>query len=550
MDLKKLNQLLEDVSFRDTQINLLFDLLIRQDKFVYPLLHLFGLSGTGKSYVMRKFMNKFHTPSQVEHSTSNQSGKYFIYLNCKEMCHASVASFYSEIILQLQGFLAKKMHEFTTANLEDNEDLNGDLMDMDDENIFKVKTTNDLSNHFRIIKSLISKLSSKTNGNCYIYLVIDNAESLKHFKDSNNLFLMLCKLNEHLNVDKLDDFSYPGEISNVCVIFLTEMDWHSLISDCDLMSRTEAPRPFVIYFNDYSKDQMKAILQKGAKLLVAIQNYSNADLVNSATEKEHLESVQFYSKTILDVFHPICKDLNEIQYLIQIYYDQVLDTISQTANRYREKSSYEKMLIVWNSMKPFLKQALTQIYLRNSLSNSKQENDDLLTKEFESISLKESTQKDLKSSESSNQLPKQMKFLLISSYIATHNPTKYDKKLFEYNNQTKSRRTKFTAQKFQQTEENQRAAALKSQSFDINRLLAIFFAIATEYNLNPDMNLSLILTNIKSLKSLQYLQQTSGSYSNIEEPKFKCLVDFETINQIATSVDFNLKQYLAEYLSI
>ena len=64
------------------------------------------------------------------------------------------------------------------------------------------------------------------------------------------------------------------------------------------------------------------------------------------------------------------------------------------------------------------------------------------------------------------------------------------------------------------------------------------------------MNLNLILSNLKSLKSLQYLQQMNGSYSNIDEPKFKCLLDFETINQISISVDFNLKQYLAEYLTI
>lgn len=248
-------------------------------------------------------------------------------------------------------------------------------------------------------------------------------------------------------------------------------------------------------------------------------------------------------------FHPICKDLNEIQYLIQIYYDQVLNTISKsqstTAGR-KEQSSYDKMLSVWNSMKPFLRTALTQIYLRNSITQSS--NDEQLSKEFENISLKETKTSKL-DSESCNQLPKLMKLLLISSYIATHNPTKYDKKLFEYGN-TKSRKTKFTAQKFQQTEENQRAAALKSQSFDLNRLLAIFLAISNESHLCLDMNLNLILTSLKSLKSLQYLQQTNGSYCNIEEPKFKCLLDFDTIYQISNSVDFNLKQYLAEYLTI
>ena len=143
-------------------------------------------------------------------------------------------------------------------------------------------------------------------------------------------------------------------------------------------------------------------------------------------------------------------------------------------------------------------------------------------------------------------------FILLtnSSYIATHNPIKYDKKLFEYNTLVRHRKTKFTAQKFQQTEENQRAAALKTQSFEMNRLMAIYFAITNELNLNQNMNLNMLFNNVKSLKSLHYLQQTSSAFTSVDEPKFKCLLDFETISQIAGSVQFNVKQYLAEYISI
>ncbi len=224
--------------------------------------------------------------------------------------------------------------------------------------------------------------------------------------------------------------------------------------------------------------------------------------------------------------------------------------------------SYTKMQAVWQSMKPFLKSALNQIYLRNSIFNSSSKisnklskpnkKSDELTKEFESLNLVSSQQPKQTENldETCNQLPKLMKFLLISSYIATHNPTKYDKKLFEYNTNVKHRKTKFTAQKFQQTEENQRAAALKTQSFDLNRLMAIFFAISTEMNLNSNMNLNMLFSNVRSLKSLHYLQQTSSAYTSVDEPKFKCLLDFETINQISSSVQFNIKQYLAEYISI
>ena len=501
---------------------------------------------------MKKFCNG--SASEGEKSKSRKTlvkppvihKKYHVYLNCKEMCHTSTLAFFHELVEQVQKITIQQNKEIV---MDSEMDLDGD----DD-----VEKSSDCSNYIRQLKTLLGNLSNETTKTC-VYLVIDNAESLKYFKDAANLFLMLSKLNEYLNIDNGLSMTQEPAI-NMCILFITEMDWHSLISDCDLMSRTEATRPFIIFFNDYTKDQMKAILQKTAGTLVSIQYNTEKKGANAVGNEEHTKNVQFFAKLILDVFHPICKDLNEMQYLIQIYYDQVVNSIKsydgQGAHKKDAQNSYEKMLIVWNNMKPFLKQALNQIYLRNSAfeSTSKRtlnsnKNTEELSREFETLNLQNIKAID-NFDETCNQLPKLMKFLLISSYIATHNPTKYDKKLFEYNNNVKTRKTKFTAQKFQQTEENQRAAALKTQSFELNRVLAIFFAIASEFNLNPNMNLSLLLNNIKSLKSLNYLQQTNSSYSCVDESKFKCLLDFETINQISNSVQFNIKQYLAEYLTI
>jgi len=132
-----------------------------------------------------------------------------------------------------------------------------------------------------------------------LYLVIDNAESLKYFKDSANLFLMLCKLNEYLNIDTIE--TLEEDRINLCTLFITEQDWHSLISECDLMSRTETTRPFIIFFNEYSKDEIKVLLQKNAQSLVAIQYYDEKH------KTDHVNNIQFFAKIILDVFYPICK---------------------------------------------------------------------------------------------------------------------------------------------------------------------------------------------------------------------------------------------------
>lgn len=365
---------------------------------------------------------------------------------------------------------------------------------------------------------------------------------------------------------------------NISTLFISEIDWHSLISDCDLMSKTGSARPFVIYFNEYSKDQMNTILKRTALSLISAQDpVKEKDSKKSLKRKstnEHAD-VEFYTKIILDVFFPICKDLNEIQYLIQIYYDQLLNSIDQS-NKNRdqpEKDSYDRMMSAWNKMKPFLKQALTQIYLRQSMFNpapkintvakklSSPNRDDYLSIEFESLNIlneKNNIKDNFMGSDlnknqiplSCNQLPKLMKYLLICSYIATHNPAKYDKKLFEYSSAGKSRKSKITAQKFQQNEENQRSAALKTQSFEVNRLLAIFFAVCAESGHSRQINLAQIQLNLKTLKSLHYLQQSNGAFSGLDDPKYKCLIDFETILNLATSVNFNIKQYLVEYITI
>lgn len=182
-----------------------------------------------------------------------------------------------------------------------------------------------------------------------------------------------------------------------------------------------------------------------------------------------------------------------------------------------------------------------------------------MTKELESLTLTEPPKiiaqqlaNKQTNDQSCNQLPRLMKFILISAYIATHNPTRYDRKLFELGKTGGGRKSRFTAQRFQQLEDNQHAAALKSQAFDLNRLMAIFFAICSE-NLTTSMaavNLSQVMLNIRTLKSLHYLQQSNSTYSSLDEPKFKCLVDFDTILGLSSSVQINIKQYLAEYINV
>lgn len=499
------------VLFRDKELILLNDLIIRSNKCLYPLIHIYGLSGTGKTYFIRNFLNIFCS------STSNSVKYYPIYLNLIELCYQSVQHevIFNEILVQL-------CKQFNVESYEE----------------YLVTNSNDMAMFVRILSKILTEYSNSDNVN--IVIVVDNANMLKHLNtpnDQNYVFLLLTKLNEYL-----------GEVlikSNInlttCTIFISEYEWHSLISECNLMSQTETSRPIQLLFQNYTKDEMFEILVQS----------------NTETEDEDNENKLMYTRIILDVFFAICKDLNELNYLSEMYYEQ-LKTVSSDSNM-------SSTIGLWNKIKPFLKQALTKIYLRESFSidNNSSPSTMNIDKEFECMRIDtnkliiratpQSFNPIVSQTKSSIELPLYVKYILIAAYIATHNSSKYDRKLFEYHTAKTYRKTKFNANTFQKIDETKRVASIKLHQFDLNRLLAIFFTIVmdcAQVNVKKkfeDINLSILQCEIETLKNLNYIQQCSGSFTNLDEPKYKCLIDFETISSISSSVSFNIKQYLVEY---
>jgi hypothetical protein len=160
----ELEKFTKSVKYRDQQVNLLFDLLVRQNRFIYPVLHLYGLSGTGKTFLTKKFMNRFcngsitfldeTTSSSKSRKTANRHvcKKFHIYLNCREMCHNSTLSLFHGIVEQVQNILIKQNEEF---ELEDEPEL----CITDIENVEK---SSDCSNYIRQLKYMLSRLSNNT----------------------------------------------------------------------------------------------------------------------------------------------------------------------------------------------------------------------------------------------------------------------------------------------------------------------------------------------------------------------------------------------------
>lgn len=294
MDDKRFKELCDEVKFRTDQLNLLYSLLIKDQAVLWPVVHLFGLTGTGKSYTIRKFMNKFCGEANSSASSSSSVQRYTVYINCNELFYASLSSLFNDILAQIKSALNVKLgaqennpvemsftyeNESSSANSSGGDlGQNENMMMTDDaenggdlEDIKMNDTATFLSQLRRMFQAKRSQQQSKSYKRTCLYFVLDNAESLKYLNDASNLFLALTKLNEYINLGC--DMLYESDLS-VCTLFVSEIDWSSLISECDLMSRTEAPRPFSVFFNEYTKDEMYYILVKTTIQLLDMQKDS------------------------------------------------------------------------------------------------------------------------------------------------------------------------------------------------------------------------------------------------------------------------------------
>jgi len=81
------------------------------------------------------------------------------------------------------------------------------------------------------------------------------------------------------------------------------------------------------------------------------------------------------------------------------------------------------------------------------------------------------------------------------------------------------------------------------KNFQLDRLMAIFYSIVEE-NVAPSAS---ILCQISSLVSLNLLTQITPD-DQIDCPKYKCLVNFLSISEIAKQLQFDIVQYLYDFV--
>lgn len=332
-------------------------------------------------------------------------------------------------------------------------------------------------------------LSAKELMNETFYIVLDKAEKLRDI-EANFLpaFLRLQELTQ----------------LNICVILLSQIVWEKF------QVGTGFCEPFVILFPDYSKSELLQIMAR------------------DSPSSYPVEFFKAYCQLLLSVFYSVCRDLNELRHLALLHFPKYCEPVTSGEAQLTDSRK------LWRNIEPHLKKALHTVYLRE-VSSYQWENiigqgTQTGNENFGALGI---------SVRCHMELPFYAKYLLISAYLASYNPAHTDRRFFtKQGRKGLSNRAKAAAKG-----KKSNTQLTGPKNFQMDRLMAIFYSIV-EDKVAPTAN---ILCQISSLVSLNLLAQITAD-DQIDCPKYKCLVSFNTISEIARQLEFDIVQYLYDFV--
>jgi origin recognition complex subunit 5 len=141
------------------------------------------------------------------------------------------------------------------------------------------------------------------------------------------------------------------------------------------------------------------------------------------------------------------------------------------------------------------------------------------------------------------ELPYYAKYLLIAGFLASHNAAKEDKRLFMKFHGKQRKRLQAVNAKNKVSEKM--ATQIGPNSYTIDRLLAIFYAILDE-KVGLTCNL---LAQISTLIHLKFFTFASGEKNVVDgSARLQCTASLDFILHIGAMVNFNVRKYLCDFL--
>ncbi|KAJ3367716.1 Origin recognition complex subunit 5 [Kappamyces sp. JEL0680] len=311
--------------------------------------------------------------------------------------------------------------------------------------------------------------------------VLDHVEELANL--DGNLMILLSKLAQLTR-------------RRFCTVFISRLKWD------DLLSHAQPFSPPKVDFPVYSFDEAVQIMA--------------LDCPPDQEKEFYLSFVQI----IYSTFHTACKELGELRYLSALLFPKYIEPIRLG------KATKQETAKLFTLIHPVLKNHLESLFLRDVSCIEWQSH-------LESESVVTTASKRI-------EMPFLTKFLVIASFLASYNPSKYDNRYFTRGGEGKSKagrkggvhngslvRTQLTGPK----------------AFPIDRMLAIFYSI-----LEDDCKFTFdIHSQIATLISLRLLVKVSAS-NRLDSIKCKCNVSFSLVKTIAKSVRFDIMKYLFDFV--
>lgn len=339
------------------------------------------------------------------------------------------------------------------------------------------------------VRLLKQEIGSCSLGDQTLYIILDRAERLRD-----------------MDINLLPAFLRMQELTglNVCTVLLSEIVWEKF------QSGTAFCDPFIICMPDYTQDELVRIIQLDCPADVAQDVYRN------------------YVSLFLSVFYRVCRDLRELRHMALLNFPKYIEPIK------KGEASEKDLKKLWRNIEPHLKKALQTVYLREVSSTQWEEMQKSQAEDEDSGPVTPAAMM----SRHQVELPYYSKYLLVAAYLASYNPVVSDKRFFCKNAGKISRRSKLI-------KKHERASnhLLGPKPFPMDRLLAIFYSII-EDKIAPS---ACIFSQITSLVGLQLLGQACAD-SQIDMPRYKCLVSLDFIRSISRTIGFDVMKYLYDFI--
>ncbi|VDP93026.1 unnamed protein product [Echinostoma caproni] len=338
-------------------------------------------------------------------------------------------------------------------------------------------------------------------------LVFDQADKLR---DADPLLLPLLVRLGSLVEDELCRRDSTNRIISLTTVLVTRSPWEKF------SSQTFHLEPIVMSINSYNRDQMASILLSQAPTGADPKRFSR------------------FVELLLTVCFPVCRNAGELIYLSETNWIAFEEPVTKGLVAPNDEWTQ------WKMAQPTLKRSLTNLYLRSQPKTS--------TTCYSSSVL---------------ELPYFTRYLLIAAFMASYNPRTADKKFLVKHSEKQSTRKK----KQEKAAAKTKFLLVGPQAFPLDRLLAIFHALLRDESDRIPTS-SLLLSQVACLTALGLLSATSSANAiggflttgfgavttgqtqvesdALANPRYRCLMSFETARAVAKSLDFDLPAYLTD----